>query len=351
MCTAARIAGLLGLFALSTCAPAPRLPEHLGRVEGSLALQGARYGDAWLFLFGSGEGPPTSQALPRYATAVPEVRLERGDGRFVFSGVEPGAYRLWGFLDADRSFRPDLDVLAQPGAGDRRIVPAELVVEEGGRATQDLTQGDGYRHHPPAFRVETALPVVELPDQPLGLYVITVVSDGLGVLEGPRFAVTLVDADGDGEPDDSNGDGVPELSPQLFLRFLPKPGQSVPTDGEGRRLEVIVPLLYNPAPFLAVLGGDLAREVVADQLQGVLVPQARSLTPRPNLPPLTAALPAIPVGDYELWAVSSTGQFWRVPNSLATQGAAAVGGPFASQATRFRFIHGTGLGGPPRPAP
>ncbi len=351
MWTVARIAGLLGAWMLGACTPAPRLPERWGEVAGALELPATGRGDAWLFLFESGEGPPFSQALPKYATAVPEVRLGRGDGRFVFSAVEPGSYRLWGFLDADRNFRADFDVLAQPGAGDRRIEPAELAVEQGGRAARDLTLGTGYRHPPPAFRVATDLPVVELPDQPLGLYSVTVVSDGVGVVEAPRFAVTLVDADGDGQPDDANGDGIPELSPQLFLRFVPRPGQTVPTDGAGQRLEVIVPLLYNPAPFLAVLGGDLAREVVADQLQGFVVPQAQSLTPRPNLPPLTAALPAIPVGDYELWAVSSTGQFWRVPNSLALESAGPVGGPVASQATSFRFVHGTGLGGPPRPAP
>jgi len=326
------------------CKPLPALPEPLGRVEGSLSSLGAGRGTAWLFLYPPDEGPPNSQAVPRYVTAVPEVRIALGDGRYVFSGVAPGAYRLWGFLDTNNDFRTDVDVLAQPGAGDRPLEARAVEVTAGESSEQAVTPLPPYRHPPPAFRVDTAATLLELPDQPLVPVTLTLLAEnvfgGSGQGEAPpaRFAVSLLDADGDGQPDDANGDGLPDLSPQLFLRFVPKPGQTVPTDASGLRLEVIVPLIYNPAPFLLALNGDLSREVVAPQLQALLVPPAQSLTPRPGLPPLAHALGAIPVGDYEVWAVARSGQFWRIPNGLGAS-AADFPGSVQGQALAFRFIH------------
>lgn len=130
--------------------------------------------------------------------------------------------------------------------------------------------------------------------------------------------------------DDANGDGIPELWPQVFLRFVPRPGQTVPAE------QVVIPIAFNPLPFLTTLGSDVASEVVAEQLLGFVVPQAQAVSAEGGQVS-TTSLDAIPVGDYELVVVEATGQVWRVPNAL--------GSSLPSQSVRFRFVHGTGLGG------
>ena len=51
-----------------------------------------------------------------------------------------------------------------------------------------------------------------------------------------------------------------------------------------------------------------------------------------------STLGAIPVGEYELWAVNEEGGFWFVPNDL---GQRSVPG----QAQRFRVVHAGGDAG------
>src|SRR6185369_5493102 len=87
-------------------------------LEGMLSGPEGAAGDAYVFLDAPGEGPPSKPTVPELATAVSAVRLQAGDPPFVFASVPDGPHRLWGFLDRDRSVELDVDVLAQPGAGD-----------------------------------------------------------------------------------------------------------------------------------------------------------------------------------------------------------------------------------------
>lgn len=315
------VAAFACLLVLTGC-PQDGVPERpRSRVQGQVASPGTLQGDAYVFLFAPGEGPPEALAAPRYVTAVPGLRLAAGDPRFLFSEVAPGPYRLWGFLDANRDVDLAVEVLAQPGAGDWTPEAAvELQVPAGDVTEQELTLARRRRHGPPAFRVtgeRTDGGVVTLTDAPLGDS-LTVEADGLGLLRGEetRFFVRLRDADGDGNADDLNGDGVPELFPQFFLRFVPRPGQAVPEQEDGGAAQVIVPLLLNPLPFLPVLQGDVTREVSAASLLLFVVPP----------------LGAIPVGEYQLWALSDEGAFWYVPNALGERSTEGL----RSQALRFR---------------
>jgi hypothetical protein len=278
-----------------------------------------------VFLFAPGEGPPEGLAVPRYVTAVPELRLGAGDSRFLFAEVVPGPYRLWGFLDANGDVDLSVDVLAQPGAGDWLPDAAvEVEVPVAGTLHQDLELTRRRRHGPPAFRVTgegTDGGVVTMPDSPLTLTSLAVEADGLGLLRGEeaRFFVRFRDEDGDGGADDLNGDGIPELFPQFFLRFVPRPGQTVPLLADGGAAQVIVPLILNPLPFIPVLQGDVTREASAASLQLFVVPQAQ----------------ALPVGEYQLWAVSAEGAFWYVPNALGDRDSEAL----RSQDLRFQIVH------------
>jgi hypothetical protein len=297
-------------------------------------------GNAYLFLFAPGEAPPEQRGRPRYVAAVPEVRLLAGDARFRFSEVGPDVYRLWGFLDANGDADLTVDVLAQPGAGD--WVPessVELNVQPGQVLPADLVLPRRVRRPLPAFQVveQGEGGVVTLTDSPTAIVSLTVKSEGFGLLRGeaPRFFVRLADTNGDGAPDDVNGDGVLDLWPRFFLRFVPRPGQSVPLDSQGRPAQVLVPLLANPAPFLGSLQGDLRREIAAESLQLFVVPLAQAVTHEPGRGMVVTTLGAIPVGDYELWAVTDEGGSWFVPNGLGRRAME----PVASQALRFRVRH------------
>lgn len=339
------VAGLVA--ALCGCTqPAPE-GSNVGRLEGRVQLTGAQRGDAYLFLFPPGEGVAEVRPVPRYVTAVPDLRLSAGDGRFVFSSVEAGEWRLWGFVDANGDADLTVDVLAQPGAGD--LVAADfqpVEVQARQRAQVELRLERRLQRALPAFRVEGLGAGTEVvwPDVLQGLLTLTVRSDALGVLGGepPRFTVRLVDENGDGVGDDLDGDGLPDLVPRFFLRWRPRPGQGAEV-GQG---EVLVPLLFNPAPFLAVLQGQVGQEVLAESLQLIYLPRALSVREDPERGRVVTTLGAVPPGEYELWALTDEGGAWWVPNGLAKRNVE----PVASQGVRVRVVRSTaadgGTGGP-----
>jgi hypothetical protein len=332
---------LASTLVLAGCAVPPASePRREARVEGRVELAGPAVGNAYLFLFAPDEAPPEKRGEPLHVAAVPEVRLTAGDSRFGFSGVGPDVYRLWGFLDANGDADLTVDVLAQPGAGD--WVPEssiELNVQPGQTLPVDLALSRRVGRPLPSFQVveQGEAGVVTLTDSATALVSLTVRSEGFGLLRGdaPRFFVRLADADGDGTADDVNGDGVTDLWPQFFLRFVPRPGQTVPVDSQGRPAQVLVPLLPNAIAFLGSLQGDPGREVAVESLQLFVVPLAQAIIEEPGKGRVVSTLGAIPVGEYELWAVNEEGGFWFVPNDLGRRTVE----PVASQAQRFRVVH------------
>ncbi len=329
---------LLGLGVAGGCAESGGgAPVRSARLEGQVLGPAATRGDAYVFLFDPGQGPPEALGTPRYVTAVPELRRASGDSRYQFAEVQPGAYRLWGFLDANGDVDLTVDVLAQPGAGD--WVPdsgVEREVSAGERATVDLSLARRVRHSAPAFRVTGRDGgVVEVTDAP-ALVTVDVEADGLGLVRGetPRFFVRFRDTDGDGNADDLDGDGLPDVFPQFFLRWVPAPGQGPSADAGSEPPQVVVPLLFNPLPFATVLQGDVTQEVAAERLQLFVLPQARVVTQAPDGGTVTTPLAAMPVGEYELWALSAEGAFWHVPNALGARDGEAL----RSQALRFRVV-------------
>lgn len=334
--------------AVATACGGPRVQTgREARIRGTLEVSGGARGDGWVFLYAPGEGPPLTQSYPDEVTAVPDVRVKEGDTGFLFAAIEPNAYRLWAFLDTNLDFQTDIDVLGGPGAGDRVSGGVELNLQPGQVATAALAVRGYVPHEPPAFVIDGVAggATLELPDRPSGIIQLDLRSDALGVLDPRRtgFVVGLGDADEDGVADDANGDGIPDLFPQVYLRFLRRPGQVVPTDSRGNPAEVIVPLAFNPGPFLALLANDPAQTVVTDRLLCFVLPQAQAVTWEPPHGRTVTPMDAIPVGEYELWVVQESGQFWRIPNDLRTERAERLGGPFGSQGISFRFVHGSAV--------
>ncbi len=298
----------------------------VAKVEGQATVTAGLGGNVWAFLYEPGQGPPGPPAVPDFLTAVSAERLSQGDTHFVFGSVAPNPYRLWGFLDVNQNFDPTIDVLAQPGAGDR--VPdagVELQVEPGADLMTTLAPTVLVPDEPPGFRLQGDDTDVPLDGSATNPVTLTLVSDAAGHLDPMRtaFHVGLVDANGDGRPDDANGDGIPDLSLQLFLHWLPLPGE----DSVGG--EVIVPLVFDPSPFITALQGQLGIDVVVTTMQGTVVDQAERLLTPPNKPAQLTTVGSAPTGNYELIALTASGQFWRLPNDLK--------GEEAAQGVRFHF--------------
>lgn len=331
----------VAVLALCACGGPTVASGREGRISGALELTEGARGDGWVFLYAPGQGPPLTQAFPDQTTAVSDLRIKDGDPRFLFASVEPNAYRLWAFLDTNLNFETEIDVLGAAGAGDRISQGVELNLQPGQHLEQSLPVRQFVEHEPPAFHIEGAGSYVELFDQPNELVQFDLRANALGVLEPQRtgFVVGLGDKDGDGTPDDGNGDRIPDLYPEIYLRFLRRPGQVVPLDSRGEPAEVIVPLAFSPGPFLSALAGDPSAEVVVDRLQAFLLPQAQAITFETGRGRVVTPMDAIPVGEYELWVVTEAGQFWRIPNDLGTEKAQHLGGPFPSQRVTFRFVH------------
>lgn len=317
---------LLAIVWLLACGPTdPQTLRPVATVQGALVTPPGVSGDAWLFLYRPTEGPPAEPALPVFVSAVSGAQLSRS-GRYVFGEVSANPWRLWGFLDVDGDFRGDVDVLAQPSAGDRAGEGVEFNLQPGRPLELDYTTSTLVDFEPPAFRVENATAEVFTLDTAAGVMLTTVnlVADPLSRFAPAKtgFSIGLVDVDGDGRPDDLDGDRVPDLTFTAFLRWLPRPGQH-PAESD-----VIVPLVLNPAPFLSNLNGNVRLRLLVDRLSLTVLPQAQEVLRKTGRRELRTFGPP-PVGEYELIVLTGTGQFWRLPNQL--------GPSHPSQAVRFRY--------------
>lgn len=323
-CDVLRRSTALCLFALGCGVTDPQTLRPVATVEGALETPEGLTGDAWLFLYRPGEGPPGEPAAPVFVTAVSADRLARTH-RYVFGEAQANPWRLWGLFDVDQDFRGDVDVLAQPTAGDRIGDGVEFNLQPGRPFVLDYALTRPVPVEPPAFHVENATgDAFALDTGGLMLTTLTLVADPLGRFDPQKtgFTIGLVDEDGDGRPDDRDGDRVPDLTFTALLRWLPRPGQH--PDGT----DVVVPLVLNAAPFLGRLGGDVSLRLLVDRLSLTVLPQAQELLRRGGRRELRTFGPP-PIGEYELVVLGGSGQFWRLPNQL--------GLTLASQALRFRF--------------
>ena len=284
--------------------------DRTGTVQGPITTTSE--GDAWVFLYRPGEGPPGAPALPQAVSAVSAKRLE-SDPRYVIANVKPNPYRLFGILDVDSDFDGTIDVLSQPTAGDRVSEPIAFQSQPGRGATVPLELDQVVFTEPPAFSLEGQADNDVVLDFALdAITPLTLISDPVDRFDPKKVAFTfgLVDANGDMRPDDVDGDGTPDLSLQVFLRWLPRPGQ-VPLG-----TTVIVPLAFDPSPFLRTLEGRLGATVSTTRLQVVMVPVAQALGPGEDGGLGIRPWGAPPAGDYELVTLAAGGQFWRLPNQL-----------------------------------
>lgn len=318
---------LVTLLMFAACTPTePDVLTKSAVVEGTFTVPQGLTGAAWLFLYKPTEGPPGGPSIPAYLTAISATRLET-DPRFVFGDVKPNPWKLFGLLDTNANFDPNIDVLSQPSAGDRIGEGIEVNVQPGRGLHADYAAQSLVATEPPAFHLQGTPKDLSL-DLSTAMSPLTLEADAVGRFTPAKthFELGLVDANHDSVPD-LDTTGVPALSLTFFLHWLPRAGQA------SAGTNVVVPMAYNPSPFLTTLNGRLGTTVATDTLQVYPLPQAQVLTVDEKGAQHTAVFGAPPQGDYELIVVAAGGQFWRMPNQL--------GDSVPSQGTRLHSDRAT----------
>lgn len=297
---------------LGACAPGPQPAlSKVGTVSG--LVRAPVVGTAWAFLSGaSATAQAVGPTVPDFATAVPGPRLAAGDARYVFGAVEANPYVLRGLLDVHDNFDPSVDVLSQASAGDR-LAPSVTVDVQPGRDTDvPLDCADFVEREPPSFRLEGATGPVPLDPHLTAENPLVLLADDVGTFDPSRggFAFGLLDADRDDRPDDADGDGIPDVSLRLVLRWRPRPG---PLEaGE----EVIAALVPDLVDVLQELAGQLGRVAVRRRLTAYVLPRAQLIRAQGGALAISD-YGRLPTGTYELVALGENGAFWRLPNGLA----------------------------------
>ncbi|HEX8825574.1 MAG TPA: hypothetical protein VF794_37035 [Archangium sp.] len=375
------------------CEPPPVIPtadrrqnQRLSRIEGQVVVQSRARGNAIVLLYDAERPPPPQgSGRPLTFTVIPAEKLfgpALGEtassgpfaAPFAFSLVAPGRYLLRGFIDTDTcragaqpchgsDFIPWYGITGEPNAGDvggaavdpLTRVPRVVEVAEGPDGALQAATGvtvsfsdSATVPERPAFQVvgdsrfDPAAGPKRLELRPLQ------VREGVVDVRSPALLVRYVDDNGDGAPDDTNGDGKVDhldLSPRVVLRkladgpglvgaqqladendldrngLLDAQGVDYPhLDGTSDGLPDAVVLAAALAPDPALQDalrkpdGTPRMEPVPVASLGVLV-LPRALDARNPRNPET--LQSVPRGRYALTLVQFTGQTWRLPNELA----------------------------------
>ncbi|NVJ10679.1 hypothetical protein HUW63_36420 [Myxococcus sp. AM001] len=395
------LAALLGLG----CDSPPVVPTadvrqntRTARIDGHLVVQSRARGNAVVFLYDADRPPPPQgTGRPITFTVVSAEQLFgpalAGDtpGPFVapfsFSLVPTGRYLLRGFIDvngcgpaADAScrrsdFNPWYGVTSEPNAGDvggaavdatGRPLTVEVVADATGqpqpvtgvavsfsdtarvprdRPTFQVVQGDG--------QLGSSQKLLRL--QPLSLH------DGAVDQRPDGFAVSYVDANHDGTPDDANQDGVPDLWPRVVVRKLANDASNLVDENDLDRdgvpdalgvdyaradtgaldgqpdVVVLAAGLVPDGPIAALTdenGNPRMEGAIIPELQVVVRPQALDVRVPENPVPLLA----LPRGRYAVVLIQPSGQTWRVPNELAPALASGLGLPAVESQAFFLEI-------------
>ncbi|QRK09224.1 hypothetical protein JQX13_03440 [Archangium violaceum] len=384
------LVGLALASVLATgCEPPPVVPtadrrqnQQLSRIDGQVVVQSRARGNAIVLLYDADRPPPPEGAgRPLSFTVIPAERLfgpadPNASGPFTapftFSLVAPGRYLLRGFIDADTcstgarpchtpDFIPWYGVTSEPNAGDvggaavDALTRAPRVVEIAAGPDGALQAATGITVSfsdsstvpvdRPAFTVvgdrrfdpATGSKVLEL--RPLQLH------EGVVDVRPPAMIVRYRDDNGDGKPDDTNGDGQvdpQDLWPRVLVRklaggqeltgaqrladendldrdgILDPEGADYPrADGtrDGLPDQVVLAAMLHPSVLDALRNPDgtpRMEAVTVPSLSVVVLP--RALDVRDPLHPMD--LRSVPSGRYALTLVQFTGQTWRVPNEL-----------------------------------
>lgn len=376
---------VFSLVLLAACEAPPvvagadkRQNAEAGRIEGAVIVTSRARGKIVLFLYDAARPPPpVGTGRPLTFTVVsrealfanaPDDSAGPFSAPYAFSLVTPGHYLVRGFIDANDDFSPWYGVTADTTAGDvggaaidpvtRAFRVIEVGTDESGAPVPALEVPVSFSDAAtvpldrPIFSVNGGVESVDLttPATVLQLQATPVV-DGVMNQPSPGFLLRFLDDDGDGMPDDANGDGVPETWPRVVVRKLSERSPLldendldkngiVDTEGvdyahadgsiDGKPDVVVIAAGFDPTEYAAQLFDAMGRVKTTPtpvaHLKLVIRPRALDVS-NPSAP---APLQSVPSGRYAVTVIQQTGQTWRVPNELSPGIAGDLGLPSVS---------------------
>ena len=352
--------------------PTDQTPEPATRIEGTIEVavsNGLPLGPAVLTRYDCDDPPPPlGSGRPVDFLIVPQDDFWQGSAPFVFPSVPAETCSLLaGFIDRDRDFHYALTITGQATAGDVWLDAVQVVtgaVEEDEWIEPSLdirVRAERLvEYDRPVFTIRPwevpigdddvveVMPFMEVGAEPgttptvfFALDTTTFTTDLLEVSD-PSFAVILgTDLDGDGMPDDDNGDTVPDVDkPTVLLTKLDPedpltevdppvvlPGVVMsldPTDPMNPATNLVMQALGAGLPLDGVTPMQLPSMILA--VPGLVV---TSLDPLLLTPIESVAASGVEVtGHYRLMVMNPNGQLWYVPNELSALGLADQGATF-----------------------
>jgi hypothetical protein len=282
---------------------------------------------------------------------------------FHFSLVGAGHYLLEGFVDQDGcasgasdcivpDFNPFFTVTREPNAGD---VGGAALAADGSLQVFTIAKGSNgqlnavtgasvgfadsarFPADRPVFSVSGS-GTLDPAGGPIAL-TLTATPIDLGPVHerSPVFLAKYVDEDGDGQPDDANGDGAPDFFPKVFVRKLADEGPPLADENDldqngvldatgvdyehvdgtkdGKPDAVVLAAAIDPAPIIAALGGGSPDVNAVAPLTSLTV-YVKPLALDASDPTQPVPLKDVPKGRYAITIENFTGQTWRTPNEL-----------------------------------
>jgi|GEM_PF-757551 len=360
---------------LSVAEPAEALPAR-GIVSGSVSLAADPDGPVVLTAFDcASPPPPAGTGSPIDLASIQPSAFDGGIAPFSFDVVPADSCLIiTGYIDNDRDFAALYSISQLPTAGDV-MLSAEVVqvgsADGGGLVPAvtgvTVTELDSVGLDAPAFTLVSDVTMTRSPSigatQTVSMTLLASDHDSPMVMaEDPMFTVVFApDADGNGLPDDNNGDALPDviwprvlvvridpadpegldtLSPPVVL-----PGIVLPLDpGNPANLaaSLVLQSALGGAPFDGQFVTELASLTVA--VPGLVVTDLAAQT---TAPIESVALSGLDVdGDYAVIVMNASGQTWQLPNESVLFGTEGQGTGFRVEAPaagdpQFGAIAGT----------
>ncbi len=290
--------------------------------------------------------PPAGTGSPLDLSVILESAWVDSRGTFTFDNVPFGSCSiLTGFADRDHDFSAFFGVAQGFTAGDIALDTAVVVLgEDGTHEPVDLVGQGPIPLDMPAFSYTDgkdgapggSMELGPVPGSTPVTYLhlsAQSVSSRFGAQEDPVFTLVFEeDGDGDGWPDDLNGDGVPDVRWPRVLAVRLDPD-------DPQRLDRAEPTVVLPGVVLPFDTGDafdFGTNLVLSAMRDGLPFDGEAVIPQTELtvavPPLVvtdlATRTTAPIeqlaadgldvtGSYQLVVMNSSGQVWTLPNEIA----------------------------------